>query len=436
MENKPASHPLITRVWAKNFRSIEFAEMELSPLTVLVGPNASGKSNLLDALRFIADAVNDGLDSAITARGGINSIGRKSARGRAYDPEIGLRFEDNESIIDYEFAIANRGSGEYQVKREYFKVEVKVLSVKPFEVEIRNGRLTKPNLGQAKDRLGQYENKPGMLYYDIFNSRERLVTQKFDQNNLILTSDRYLALLTALLTLVGMDAYYNNRIVYTFWTLKNYLEDTCFYHIFPNVLRDPQKVSDPYPLGGHGENLASALRDMIRRHSPFLPELKQALGYVVLGVRDIKVTQAGSFLVVELDHSGAADNGRKAWFDLSLESDGTLRLLGLLVALLQDPSPSLIAIEEPELTIHPGALGVLADIMEEAKLRTQVLVTTHSPDLIDRLPIESIRAVTAEGGSTKVGMVADYQVRSVKEGLFLPGELHRMEGLQVAGKED
>ena len=70
-----------------------------------------------------------------------------------------------------------------------------------------------------------------------------------------------------------------------------------------------------------------------------------------------------------------------------------MRLLGLLTALYQERPPSLIGIEEPELTIHPGAQAVLADVMVEATLRTQVLVTTHSPDLIDRLPIESLRAV-------------------------------------------
>jgi predicted ATPase len=262
-----------------------------------------------------------------------------------------------------------------------------------------------------------------------------MVTQGFDQDDLVLTSERYLGLLATLPTSPGVIEYYGG-IADAFWSLEDYLGHICFYHIFPNLLRDSQKVSDPYPLKERGDNLASALRDMIRQQSPFLPELKQALAYVVPGVRDIKVTQAGSFLVVELNHEDTAKDGRKNWFDLSLESDGTLRLLGLLVALLQDPSPSLVAIEEPELTIHPGALAVLADFMKEAILRTDVLVTTHSPDLIDRLPIESIRAVTAEGGSTKAGMVAEYQIKSVKEGLFLPGELHRMEGLQVAGKED
>jgi hypothetical protein len=175
---------------------------------------------------------------------------------------------------------------------------------------------------------------------------------------------------------------------------------------------------------------------MIQRGSPFLEELRSALGYVVPGLCGIRVTSVtGGYLVVEINHETSAGNGRKVWFDLSQESDGTLRLIGLLVALYQDPPPSLIAIEEPELTIHPGALAVLADIIQEAALRTQVLITTHSPDLIDRLPIQSIRAVTAEDGMTETGAVAEEQREAVRKGLFSPGELHRMEGLHVATKE-
>ena len=61
MATESEPRPTITKVWAKNFRSIEYAELELDPLTVLVGPNASGKSNLLDILSFLADAARDGL---------------------------------------------------------------------------------------------------------------------------------------------------------------------------------------------------------------------------------------------------------------------------------------------------------------------------------------------------------------------------------------
>ena len=136
---------------------------------------------------------------------------------------------------------------------------------------------------------------------------------------------------------------------------------------------------------------------------------------------------------MELSHQREGGTDRGTWFDLSQESDGTIRLLAMLTALFQDPAPSLLGLEEPELAIHPGAMAVLADTMKEAALRGQVLVATHSPDLINLLPIESIRAVTADNGSTEVGRVADHQLKSVRDKLFLPGELHSMEGLQPAG---
>ena len=133
--------------------------------------------------------------------------------------------------------------------------------------------------------------------------------------------------------------------------------------------------------------------------------------------------------MVELKHEGGAGSEKGQWFDLSHESDGTIRLLAMLTALFQEPAPSLLGLEEPELTIHPGAMAVLADTMKEASLRGQVLIATHSPELINLFPIESIRAVSAEDGSTKVGGIVDSQLQSIMKKLFLPGELHVMEGL-------
>ena len=107
--------PRITKVWAKNFRSIEYAELELDALTVLVGPNASGKSNLLDILSFLGDAAKDGLESAIEKRGGMESIRRRPARGKAIGPEIGVSFQFATGTLEYSFALANAGNGEYRL---------------------------------------------------------------------------------------------------------------------------------------------------------------------------------------------------------------------------------------------------------------------------------------------------------------------------------
>src|SRR5437667_6475053 len=81
MATEPASR--ITRVILKNYKSIVACDVELRPLTILVGPNGSGKSNFLDALRFVSEALTNGLDQAVSSRGGIDSI-LSRARLRSY----------------------------------------------------------------------------------------------------------------------------------------------------------------------------------------------------------------------------------------------------------------------------------------------------------------------------------------------------------------
>ena len=436
MVEQQENRPSIAKVWAKNFRSIESTQLELAPLTVLVGPNASGKSNLLDVLGFLGDAARHGLERALTKRGGIDSIGRRSPTGRASGFEVGLRYETPKSTIDYGFILARGKTGEYRVKKEFAKLESADSHTSTCEIELTNGRLTRPNLERISQRKKQRNGKEHELS-DLFLSITRQLQEGFDNQDLQLISiepsriSALLDFLTAPRALEDGNPYY--RLHIALQDMKTTLSKGHIYHIFPNSLRDPQKAADSHPLGESGENLASTLSDMLQKGNRFLSDLRQALNHAVPGVSDIRVRRAGSFYVVELQHTKDGQPQRGSWFDLSYESDGTIRLLAMLTALFQEPAPSLIGLEEPELAIHPGAMAILADTMQEAASRGQVLVATHSPDLIDCLPIESIRAVSADGGSTKVGAVAAHQLKSVREGLFLPGELHSIEGLQLAG---
>ena len=434
MVEEPEYRPSITKVWAKNFRSIEFAELELEPLTVLVGPNASGKSNLMDILGFLGDATRLGLETAITRRGGIDSIGRKLPTGRVLGPEIGYQYESLRGTLNYTVALTRRGKGEYWVKRESARLHSTDSGDCPLEFALTNGRLTKPNLKRILKQLDSTRNE-GVPAVNFARIADQLITESDRQDIQLMSAEPVqLTLMLALsLNELGAEGKDNNLSLHqSLSDARDHLGRIGLYHIFPNSLRDPQKVADSHPLATGGENLASTLRDMIQKKSRFLPDLKSALTFAVPGVRNIRVSHAGSYYVVELNHERDGGNEQGSWFDLSHESDGTIRLLALLTALFQDPAPSLIGLEEPELAIHPGAMVVLSDNMKEAALRGQVLVATHSPDLINRLPIESIRAVTAEDGSTMVGKVTEHQLTSVKENLFSAGELHSMEGLQPA----
>ena len=438
MVEKPEYRPSITKVWAKNFRSIEFAELELNPLTVLVGPNASGKSNLMDILGFLGDAARLGLETATTRRGGIDSIGRKSPTGRVLGPEIGYQYNFPWGTLNYAVALMRKDKGEYWVKWESATLHPTDANGRPLEFALANGRLTKPNLKRLLKQIDSTQTKEDGRLKSFANIANQLI-EKSNHQDIQLMSGEPMQLTSLLAFLMNeLDLKWKDKSFLLHQSLSSARDDlgrVGLYHIFPNSLRDPQKVADSHPLATGGENLASTLRDMTQKKSRFLPDLKSALTFAVPGVRDIRVSHAGSYYVVELNHERDGGNERGSWFDLSRESDGTIRLLALLTALFQDPAPSLIGLEEPELAIHPGAMAVLSDTMREASLRGQVLVATHSPDLIDRLPIESIRAVTSEEGSTKVGKITGHQLTSVKENLFSAGELHSMEGLQPAGTE-
>ena len=114
-------------------------------------------------------------------------------------------------------------------------------------------------------------------------------------------------------------------------------------------------------------------------------------------------------------------------------SDGTLRAAALLIALFQpnsgdDEAPiALVAFEEPETGLQPGALRILFDAVIEASESRQVLFTTHSPDLLDNptMSMDSILAVTFRNGSTQIGKVNDATVSVVRDGLATAGEMLR-----------
>lgn len=405
---------MITRVQVKNFRSIAAADIELAPITVLVGKNGAGKSAVVDVLRFVRDAFQNGLKSAFDKRQGIASLRRWSSH-RPYDLDIALTVKEGSFHAEYGFTIASKGQDAFRVKREFCRFLTP--ESRTYSYEIREGEWRqKPH--------GENNSFPNLLY----------VLHDF--------------LGTSGITELSLPALMVLSPVYSRIRLS-LIGDS--YSIFPNTLRAPQILSGERVLAEDGSNLASVLR-VLRKDSKAFPDLLSALRRVVEGVSDLRVRTAGSHLFVELEHQDllrpkevkASQNGNSAtatkatpgkppWLDLSQESDGTLRMLGMLVALYQDNryvnERSFLALEEPENALHPGALAVLSDVIREASERCQIIVTTQSPDFISHFQVEELRVVERVGGVTLVGLVDSVQRRAVVEQLFSAGDLLRMEGL-------
>lgn len=369
---------MITRVSVKNFRSLGDVDVNVDRLTVLVGPNASGKSNFIDALRFVRDSLRRGLDNAITERGGLSAIRRWSPYRPYKTVEFRIEGREKQKAWQYQLVIGSDTPDSYQIVREFCEVQ---------------GR---------KDRKDGFDVQNGVWKWSSQDTRFPLGPETL-----------------ALRLLSGWPA---------FSQVYSSLVRAGYYVIFPNILREPQKPGTTYPLDEHGANLASVLRSMIKKKNKFLPDLQSTLSRVVPGISDVRVRAVGGYLVVELRHESYGE--KEHFFAAGQESDGTLRILGLLVALFQTPTLSLLGVEEPELTIHPGAMGVLCDMFREASVRGQIMLTTHSPDLISRFSPEELRVVERESGVTGIGPVDKTQLRAVRERLFSAGELMRIEGLR------
>jgi hypothetical protein len=131
--------------------------------------------------------------------------------------------------------------------------------------------------------------------------------------------------------------------------------------------------------------------------------------------------------------SSDSSEPRNLRFEAFNMSDGTLRALGVLAAVFQRPSPSLIAIEEPEATIHPGALGAVLELLRLAAKSMQVVVTTHSPDLLDAKWIQPnhLRVVEWANGATRVGDLSEATRQALKAQLMGAGELLRSNALRT-----
>jgi predicted ATPase len=212
--------------------------------------------------------------------------------------------------------------------------------------------------------------------------------------------------------------------------LAEAIRNIAIYSIFPGTLRRPQTSDPTRPMDEHGANWCSILKDA--RRDGWIGELRAALGQITGDIDDIKVASVGGFLITEFRHGQVNQKGktRARWFSSAQESDGTLRMAGIITALLQEPPLTLIGIEEPELTVHPGALPLLYDFLVQASKRSQVLITTHSPDLLGLLKADEVRVVERRDGVTTVGPMDESQREAVRERLFTPGELMRWEGLR------
>jgi predicted ATPase len=202
-----------------------------------------------------------------------------------------------------------------------------------------------------------------------------------------------------------------------------------FYNLNPDAIRELQAAAPGEVLRRDGSNLASVLAFMEKYGKDARDRVLRFLSSVVPGISDVYVRHLGKKETLEFKQEVIP--GEVNWqFMAESMSDGALRALGVLAALFQATMHNghrvpLVGIEEPETAVHPGAAGVLRDALRVASASTQVVVTSHSPDLLDDKDVSAdwILGVVSEKGETKIGPIDEADRNVLRKRLFTAGEL-------------
>lgn len=373
----------ITRLQLKNWRNFSEVDIALQSRAFFVGPNAAGKSNLLDALRFLRDvaaATGGGLQEAVARRGGVKALRCLAAR--------------RDADISLEVHIGGDDGPEWRY-RLAFNATASAKDPRPFV---------------TRETVTRVEGDSVETLLDRPDEKERNDPELRTQTNLEQISA--------------------NR---AFREVAEFLRSIRYLHVVPQILRDPGRAGDAEEDSYGGRFLSQIAATPTRTRDARLKRMNEALRLAVpqLGELQLETDASG---VPHLKARYAHWRPQGAWQREDQFSDGTLRLLGLIWALMEGGGPLLL--EEPELSLQTAIVARLAPVLWRATRRgaRQSLITTHSQELLGEpgIGLDEVFTLTpGPDGTTVQATSSDPQIRAMVE-----HDLSIADAIQSVGRPD
>jgi len=360
----------LDKVTVENYRSIERCEVDLGRITFLVGANGSGKTSFVDALAFVGDCLTSSLGQAVHKRGGVRSLLHRGVR-RSTKFSVAANFSSSDGLVgSYKVEVASTDWTTTAVAHEECRILTKDGREHLFVVEG----------GKVCGTESEYPaNSPDQLF---------------------------------LVNASGLPGFQP------------------FYDFLSGFLMNEATPGGVFVDRGR---LTARFVELIVRH----PDRDSVVQDYLRAI----APQFERFDVVTIEGRHwlrFMDRGISGGFDMSQVSGGQLHAAKMLLDLFEPPREgrpaSIVALEEPEALLHPAAVRVLRDAFLEASEFRQILVTSHSPDLLDDpgIPGEWIRVVHRGASGTQIRPLDGATNSIIRDQLFTAGELLRQGGLETA----
>lgn len=436
---------MLKRIHIRNYKSLRDVEVKLAPLSVLFGPNAAGKSNFLDALQLLSRIAfsrslkeafeppyrGSPLESFAYGRSGFKELLDSPSKSFSFEADIEISSAVTE-IVDREVREFRRTSDEKDdgasqtngassyVREQYLRYKVEI------EIVPQSGLLR-----VTDESLAALRNDG-----DLKSSRNPFLEKV--KNRIHLRMERQAH---PLQFEPGMDHAILSRPLYAphyphLLAARYELASWLFFYFEPRErMRGPNPVKEVRNIGLMGEELAAFLNTLKMVRPKQFEAIEKALHQIVPQVTGVK-TEVNQFGEVELK---LLENETE--MPARLLSEGTLRILGLLAAGSTPQAPGLIGLEEPENGVHPRRIELIAEYLKTRARSglSQLIVTTHSPTLLDLIPPESLFVVRRKDSQTSISPLPEWGPLSrqavIDEGLQDEG-VRRLSERVVAGELD
>jgi predicted ATPase len=377
---------MLDQIRIQNYKSLRGVALDLRPFNVLIGPNNAGKSNVFDCLQLLSELMRYQQGEPVHSRGGFSSIvwnGEiKSSIGievSGHEPSFPDQGGDRYRL-EYKLYIAG-GPTHFQVASERFWVQHSLPdggAISPIE----------------KDLLKAGPDGRVLLEYPV----EQNAARSTDPSGKV--------------TLVASHPGFRSPYLASFADSVHFpllgdfalrVKGWAFYNFVPSLMEAPLAVRKDLRLQERGENFGAVLHSY---HAEFGSNFREIEDWLRRAMPEI------SSLLTGLTEGGQTyaqieESGLKVRVPSWAMSDGTIRFLAHLLVAFGASPPPLVCFEEPENFIHPRLLELLAHLLKKASARSQLLVTTHSPYLLNFLEPEDILVVEKREGATEVSRPKD-----------------------------
>ncbi len=385
----------IETIRVKNFKALRDVEIiNIPAYCVFVGRNGTGKTTLFRVFAFLKNCLAKNVRTALNIEGGRNGLREVLSRGHdKEDLEIEIQFRldiaGTNRLVTYRLEIGEVAGKGAIVKREILRY--------------KRGRHGSP-FHFIDFALGEG--------YAINNEED------FDKSDSELTRESQKLDSEETLAIKGLGQFERFKAASAF---RQLIENWHISDFHINSARGDKEEEDAEHLSPSGDNLPSMARYLYEKHSEAFDSIKRRMQERVPGVSDIAVTVTEDGRLLMRYRDGAFVD---PFIDKNV-SDGTIKMFAYLV-LLADPKPHpILCVEEPENQLYPELMAVLAEEFQQYSERGgQVFVSSHSPDFLNAVPLESIFWLEKENGSTSVHRAAEVPllVRLIKGG-DLPGQV-------------